>query len=219
MRFFPAVEFARRVVREGQIGRVRHVRSDFGFDLIADEGAENTKWATGAGMNVGVYPAHAAVMVLGGDVLEQSAVGSIDHLGYRMDAEGVLYARFGDDQTALVTWSHLAETIEEVDIIGTEGTIRLQAPAHAPTTVTITRKSGPRRDDEAIITTHEFPLPVVDGQFFYPNSEGLYYEAAAVQRCIAAGLTESPQAPLSESIYVIEIITRAVNDILHSIQN
>lgn len=214
MRFFPAVEFARRAIREGQIGRVRHVRSDFGFNLIADEGIENSKWAAGAGMNVGVYPAHTAVMVLGGHVLQQSAIGSLDDLGYSMDVEGALYVRFRDDQTALVTWSHLVETAAEADIIGTQGTIRLETPAYAPTRVTITRKSGPRRDDEAIVTTHEFPLPVIDGEFFYPSSEGLYYEAAAVQRCIAAGLTESPQAPLSESVCVIEMIHRAVDNIL-----
>ncbi len=216
MRFFPAVELARRTAMQGLVGEVRHVRSDFGFDLVEDEGAASNKWGTGAGMNAGVYPAHAAVMVLGTEVVSQSAVGSIDSFGGGMDAEGALYARFSRERTALVTWSHVSETAEEVDVVGTRGNIRLHSPAHAPTTVSITRKEGDRRGGDRKASTHYFPLPRVPGELFYPNSEGLCYEVVAVQRCVAAGLTECPQAPLSESVRVIEMVHRAVADIVEA---
>ena len=214
MRFFPAVEFARRVVREGKIGKIQHVRSDFGFDLIADEGSENSKWECGAGMNAGVYPVHATVMILGTDISEVSAIGSLDPLGYGMDAEGTVYAKFVGNTSSVITWSHLVETAEEVDIIGTQGSIRIHSPAHAPTTVTITRKTGDRRADQKVSTTHEFPLPLIEGNFIYPNSEGLYYEAVAVQRCLAADLVQAPQASLVESVAVINLLHRAVKGIV-----
>jgi hypothetical protein len=60
----------------------------------------------------------------------------------------------------------------------------------------------------------EFPLPKVEGNFFYPNSEGLYYEIMAVQRCLLAGLTECPQAPLAESVVAIEAICQSVEQIV-----
>lgn len=214
MRFFPAVEFARRAVREGKIGEIQHVRSDFGFDLIADEGSENSKWECGAGMNAGVYPVHAAVMILGTEISELSSIGSLDNLGYGMDAEGTVYAKFMGNTSSIITWSHLVETAEEVDIIGTKGSIRIHAPAHAPTTVTIKCKTGNRRDGQQVSTTHEFPLPPIEGNFIYPNSEGLYYEAVAVQRCLAAGLLQAPQASLAESVAVIKILHQAVRGIV-----
>lgn len=214
MRFFPAVEFARRAVREGKIGKIQHVRSDFGFDLIADEGSENTKWECGAGMNAGVYPVHATVMILGTEISELSSIGSLDNLGYGMDAEGTVYAKFMGNTSSVITWSHLVETAEEVDIIGTKGSIRIHSPAHAPTTVTVTCRTGDRRDGQQVSTTHEFPLPSIEGNFIYPNSEGLYYEAVAVQRCLAAGFVQAPQASLAESVAVIKILHRAVRGIV-----
>ena len=165
-------------------------------------------------MNAGVYPVHASVMILGTEIKEVSSIGSLDPLDYGMDAEGTVYAQFADKTSSVITWSHLVETAEEVDIIGTQGRIRIHSPAHAPTTVTITQKTGDRRHGQQVSTSHEFPLPSIEGNFIYPNSEGLYYEASAVQRCLAAGLLEAPQASLEESVTVIKLLHQAVQDII-----
>ena len=53
---------------------------------------------------------------------------------------------------------------------------------------------------------YEFPLPGPDEGYCYPNSAGFAYEAAAVARCIAAGLTEAPQYPLSETLNSAKIL-------------
>jgi dihydrodiol dehydrogenase / D-xylose 1-dehydrogenase (NADP) len=213
MRFFPAVELARQLIAQGELGEVRHVRADFGFDLVADEGLDNTKWQAGAGMNAGIYPAHAAVMILGTGLVQLGASGIIDTLGHNMDAEGLVHAGFTDNQTAAISWSHLVGTPEETFIVGSKGTIHLHAPAHAPTKLTVSKLNKTRRAQETFSSTHEFPLPAVSGNFFYPNSEGLYYEAAAVQRCILAGLTECPQLPLKESVLAIQMVQQAVAEI------
>ena len=212
-RFFPATELSRRMAREGHIGEIKHVRADFGFDLAKDEGKESSKWQTGAGMNAGVYPTHSAVMILGIEVDRQSAVGCRPSFGEGLDTEGILFGQYQTGQTALISWGHLTETAEEVDIIGSRGTIRIHSPAHAPTSMTVTVKTGRRRDDDESVQTHRFPLPHVPGELIYPNSEGLYYEIAAVERCIAAGLTECPQLPLLESIQVIKMVSEAVTQI------
>ena len=219
MRFFPAVEFARQLIDKGELGEIRHVRADFGFDLFEDEGKNNTKWAAGAGMNAGVYPTHAAVMMFGTELIKLGAAGITDNLGYNMDAEGFIHATFTENRTAAITWSHLVGTPEETLIVGSKGCIRLHPPAHAPTTITVSRLNKNRRSRQnPSFYTHEFPLPVVKGKLCYPNSEGLYYEAAAVQRCILSGMTECPQAPLSESVFVIKLIQHSIRCIFEDRQ-
>ena len=44
------------------------------------------------------------------------------------------------------------------------------------------------------------------GGYFYPNSAGLSYEAAAVTRCIAAGKIEAPQYKWSETLTNMRVI-------------
>ena len=164
-------------------------------------------------MNAGIYPTHAAVMILGTELVQLGASGVIDTLGYRMDAEGVVHAVFTENRTAAISWSHLVGTPEETSIFGSKGTIHLHPPAHAPTTLTVSKLKTTRRAPDTFSVTHEFPLPAVQGNFFYPNSEGLYYEAAAVQRCVLAGLTECPQLPLEESVLALQMVKQAVDEI------
>lgn len=55
---------------------------------------------------------------------------------------------------------------------------------------------------------YDFPLPDVPpsveaaGGFFYPNSNGFQYEAAAVYNCIRSGKTSCPMYPPGEMVAV-----------------
>ena len=59
---------------------------------------------------------------------------------------------------------------------------------------------------------YEYPLPADTpaitqaGGYFYPNSAGFCYEAAAVARCIAAGKLEAPQYTLAETLVAMKIL-------------
>ena len=48
-----------------------------------------------------------------------------------------------------------------------------------------------------------------DEFFFYPNSHGFAYEAAAVTRCLNAGLTECPQYTLDETLRALSLVDAA----------
>ena len=48
-----------------------------------------------------------------------------------------------------------------------------------------------------------------DDVFFYPNSHGFAYEAAAVTRCLNAGLTECPQYTLDETLRALSLVDAA----------
>ena len=60
--------------------------------------------------------------------------------------------------------------------------------------------------------TWDFPLPEItediisSGGYYYPNSAGLAYEAAAIARCVDAGKLETPQFTKEETLKVMEIL-------------
>lgn len=205
MRFFPAIEYCKGIISNGEIGRICQLRVDLSFDLKKDEGLHSPKWQVGAGMDAGVYPVHAALMMLGGKVSDLEFSGVLDDCGFREDGAGLIYAHYESGSTAVVSWSHLVEGAEELEIYGTEGSVKVHSPAHCPTKVSVTRISGDRRTDNDS-RIYEFPLPRIRGKFNYPNSEGLYYEARAVQQCIENNLTECPSLPLTDSIEAIRMI-------------
>ena len=84
-------------------------------------------------------------------------------------------------------------------------------PGHCPTKLTATIK-GNGRGASGGEFVYEYPIPedtkeITDaGGYFYPNSAGLAYEAAAVARCIASGKTEAPQYTLNETLTTMRVI-------------
>ncbi|USD20080.1 iron-containing alcohol dehydrogenase [Microbulbifer variabilis] len=205
MRFFPAIQHCRSIITSGGIGDVCQLRADLSFDLLMDEGLQSPKWKVGAGLDAGVYPIHAALMMLGRDTSDLEFSGVLDDHGFKEDGAGLIYAHFNSGSTAVVSWSHLVEGAEELEIYGTEGRIKIFTPAHCPTKISTTRISGDRRSNN-VSKMYEFPLPRIRGKFNYPNSEGLYYEARTVQQCLEKGLIECPELPLADSVRAIQMV-------------
>jgi dihydrodiol dehydrogenase / D-xylose 1-dehydrogenase (NADP) len=105
----------------------------------------------------------------------------------------------------------LGESEEETVALGTKGRIKICAPGHCPTKIVVSRKSSGRGNTGGE-EVYEYALPkdteeiINAGKYFYPNSAGFAYEAAAVARCIAAGKTEAPQYTLSETLTNMKVI-------------
>jgi dihydrodiol dehydrogenase / D-xylose 1-dehydrogenase (NADP) len=116
--------------------------------------------------------------------------------------------------TANLCFGILGESKEETIIVGTSGRITIHSPCHCPTRITIeTKVKGSRGETEK--TTYNFPLPAqteeitTAGGFYYPNSIGFSYEAAAVSRLIKAGKTEAPQYTHAETLVGAKILDAA----------
>jgi len=106
-----------------------------------------------------------------------------------------------------------AETRETTTYVGQKGRVIVLPPAHCPTCLRIELKGAGRGAADATEETFAFPPPkrpfakTPGGDFFYyPNSQGFAYEAAAVTRCLYAGLAECPQFTLDESLRVLALI-------------
>ena len=82
----------------------------------------------------------------------------------------------------------------DATICGTRGVIRVAFPFWCPTRFSVQRMGG--RDSQAFGPEEEFdfPLPgnLAECSFNFVNSAGLAYEAEEVNRCLRAGLVESP---------------------------
>lgn len=113
---------------------------------------------------------------------------------------------------ATLLFGMLGESEEETVVLGTKGRLKLESPGHCPTKLRWIPKDDGHRDVAVKPLLFEYLLPadteeiINAGGYFYPNSAGFAYEAAAVSRCIFAGATEAPQFTLKETLATIRII-------------
>lgn len=196
----------------------------------------NRKMGGGATLLVGPYPIAAATLFYPGMMPDQiKVVGQVD-AATGVDLQACVSMSFpptGDVSPAMdpenksentpklpgagvanLGYGFLGESVEETTIVGTKGRMIIKTPAHCPTKLVV-RLKGDGRGAAAGEMIYEYPLPEdtkaikETGSYFYPNSAGFCYEAAAVARCIAAGKTEAPQYTLSETLVTMKIMEQA----------
>jgi dihydrodiol dehydrogenase / D-xylose 1-dehydrogenase (NADP) len=115
---------------------------------------------------------------------------------------------------AILSYGILGESEETTTIVGTKGRMTIETPCHCPTTMKLRIKAQGRGSATEVIQ-YNYPLPsdteeiIEAGGYYYINSAGFCYEAAAVARCIAAGKTECPQYTLSETLMEMKILDEA----------
>ena len=187
-RFFPAVEHARFAIETGVIGEVSLVQSDF-FDPI--------------------YTIQAGPLGFGTDATPTRVVAT------GRPAGGAI-VEYGEGKVAVFTFPPFNSELAEVtEIVGSLGRITLQQPGHCPTGVTI-RVPPPggvpsryrTRNVPAPVQHFEYPLPGNVGMpSWFPNQHGFLYQAEAMHRCLAAGLTVCPQYDEAESMQAMQLLT------------
>lgn len=234
-RFFPVMEQTRRLLFEQKsIGEIVSVYSNFNYNgsKYGDDYPTSFcfDWALGGGATLllGPYPIAAALDFFQGrspDVIK--AVGQVDRRtrAELLSAITLSFPNTSDiapvddplstnEKTpklpgsgmAVLSIGFLADTAETTTIIGTKGSITIASPSHCPTILTL------NLDDSPDPIHYDFPLPpdtpeiIEAGKYFYPNSAGFAYEAAAVARCIASGITEAPQMTLTDTLNCMKIM-------------
>ena len=185
-RFLPAVQKVREFVREGAVGDVQIVQADFGFRAGFDPKSRLFDPALGGGalLDVGVYCVSFASMLLG---TPEHVVGTATLGKTGVDETAGVLLRYGSGAVAALSTTILANTPGEATIIGTAGRIKVHAPFWVPSVLTLSRDG---QSEEALT------LPFV--------GNGYNYQADEVARCVAQGLTESPQMPLGETLDIMK---------------
>ena len=185
-RFFPAMEQARHLLETGVIGDVVMVQAD--FDPL--------------------YTSQLVTMAFG---LEAKPI-DIKVCGTAGGPGGAIL-EFESNRFAILSFiSYPSEFAEVFEIIGTEGRITLEQPAHCPTALTLRVPSvAPSRylggNTPSPLQRFEYPLPSsVRIPQSFPNQQGFYYMTEAIHRCLAAGLRQCPQFDRAESLHLLEIV-------------
>ena len=138
----------------------------------------------GSLLDLGIYPL-SLIQHLLGPPTSFEAQAWIGPTG--VDLETTVVSHHPAGTSAAATSSFVTDLANEAVVSGTEGRIRLHAPFHHTHRLTVERGS---KVVESFDTTYE--------------GHGFRFEVAETERCVAAGLTQSPLRPHEATLAVME---------------
>jgi predicted dehydrogenase len=187
-RFSPLVQRLHALVGDGAIGDVSAVYADFSIAPPYDPAHRlwNPDLAGGALLDLGCYVLSIAWPLLGppGTVQATAAPAPTG-----VDANTGILLGYESGAVALLHCGLMGASPHTATVVGTKGRIELASPFYRPTAMTLTRPEG---------KSETFTVEL--------EGNGYTYQAREVERCLRAGLTESPLLPLEESLAVLEVI-------------
>lgn len=187
MRFTPGMRRILDLIAGGAIGEVRMVQASFCFrkEFDPQQRLFNPDLGGGSLLDVGIYPATLASLVLGHPQTIQSAA----HMGSTgVDEQAAMLFTYANGALATLTSGVRTHSRQEAQIAGTEGVIRIAYPWWTPERFTLTRGTE----------TAHYELPF--------DANGYEYEAAEVNACLRAGKLESNLRPLDETLAVMQTL-------------
>ena len=193
-RFLPAYRRVMHLVREGAIGKVRHIDANFSFkNNSGDENRLlNKSLAGGATYDVGIYNLSLALDILGYTPNEVSSVGNLTHT--EVDGHTTTLLTYNDAIAAL-TCSINLEMNHTAILYGEEGTITI--PMHwKAQEFLIEKKDG---------HSEKISLPYTD--------TGYYHEIMAMSDDIKNGRLQSALHTPLHSLAISKIIDHILDDI------
>jgi predicted dehydrogenase len=192
MRTNPLVRMAQQMIVDGEIGEVRGVRSEFGLGLPFDAAHRLYELANGGGalLDLGVYPATFAYLFLGPPD-RVITVGTLTSTG--SDETVAMQWMYGSHPGAQVWTSVPIHAPNEAVILGTKGWISLLPQIYRPGGLVLHNDAGERHVKDPLAG----------------NGVGYQPEIEEVERCLRAGLTESPLIPHADTIAILEILDGA----------
>jgi len=187
-RFQPAIEAAREVIAWGRIGDVTGVQADLcAFRAYTDgDRLFAPDLGGGATLDLGVYLINLADFMLG-EATSITAAGRLYDNG--VDAAASYLLTYASGATASLTCGFDAHGPGRMIVTGTNGWIEIEPRFHHPSMITIHRTGVLPRVIEAP-----------------PSGRGYSHEFAEATRRIAAGETESPTMPLSDTLEVMRVL-------------
>jgi len=194
-RFLPSILKAMEVIAAGELGKVRHIKSDFGiwrsFDPL--HRMFNKDLGGGSLLDIGIYPLFLTLLHWG----EPEQISAVADIGSTaVDESLALTLKYSDGRIATLFSSFTVDSTVETHICGTKGRLRLNRWWFCPTTLELTRGEGKAET----IDPHAM-------------GNGYNYEAEEVMRCLRIGATESDLLPLDFSLRLMRLMDRIRKEI------
>jgi predicted dehydrogenase len=188
-RFLPHMARIREIVAAGTLGRIAYLTAEHGQWFAEDPAFRLFAPSLGGGalLDLGIYPVSFAHMVLGAPKTV-TAVSGPAFTG--VDATTSMIFTYDAGAHAVLTTSLAAASDNPAAIYGTEARLEVDGWFYVPTSFRVVARDGTE-------------LERFDGT---GPGRGMQFEAAEVNRCLRAGLTESPLLPLDETIAIMDTL-------------
>ena len=200
-RFFPAWEFAKQFIGNGELGRVVAINSITSWGALSSEAKPRLFYPSlsgGALLDGGIYSLAAVSVILGADeyptsvkaLLEMGPTGVDEHDGIIMQfPSGVIATILAGLQGPMLMTNILCES-------GTMSIPNHRSPQDVEVNMRRTNYGGAYGMESR---NYRFPY----------SSVGFQFEAAHVHECLRGGLTESPRVTKRESLMLMRIADEA----------
>ena len=194
MRLNPLVRRAHEIVASGRIGDLVSVRAELSrrFEFRPEHRLFDLAAGGGALLDLGVYPITLAWLFLGRPARVDS-VGTLSPTG--SVATVAMQWSYPGGQVAQVLTSAVSPSPFAALICGTQGWIRIEPRVQYPTSIVVHTPQGEEEIEET------------------QPGNGYGPQVAEVERCLRAGLLESPLVPLDETVAILDLIDSARRDI------
>lgn len=186
-RFNPSLLKVKELVSQGQIGKLRYVRADFGFyGLDREETSRllNPDLAGGSLLDIGIYPVFLAYLLLG---TPEHILSKSQFWKNGVEVQTAMIFDYAESQAILYS-GLTSQTEMKAEIAGTEGTIFLHPRWHETQGFSIQKG--------ATVTSHTLPT----------LGKGYTHEVEEVHRCLKAGKLESSLWSLQDSLELIRLL-------------
>lgn len=191
MRVHPLIQQLTRLLTDGAIGELVGVRADLSKHFPYDPAGRlyDPRVGGGALLDLGVYPATFAWMLLGRPDA-QTVAGSLAPTG--TDVTAALQWSYADGRVAQIYCSAAGYSPYAGLVTGTDGWLRVEGRVHHPSALTVHSSAGERVIEAEPVVGH-----------------GYGFQVAEVARCLRAGELESPHVPLDDTIGVLDVLDDA----------
>lgn len=188
-RFLPHVARIREILAAGTLGELVYLTAEHGQWFAQDPAHRLFAPALGGGalLDLGIYPVSFAQLVFGAP----SSITAVSTSAFTgVDATTSMILRYPSGAHAVLTTSLAAKSSNPAVIYGTEARLEIDGWFYTPTSFRVVSR------DEEVLETFATP----------PGGRGMEYEAAEVNRCLRAGLLESPLLPLDETLQIMGLL-------------
>ncbi|KKJ99812.1 Gfo/Idh/MocA family protein [Micromonospora sp. HK10] len=188
MRTNPLILRVLELIADGAIGEVTHVRADFGAagPFPPEHRMRARTLGGGALLDLGIYPLSLAHLLLGVPQHVRAWARISPEL---VDENTGIVLGWNSGAVATLSCGMIGATAVTAAITGTTGRIDLPEPFYRPAAAVLHRAGAEPETIAADLT-----------------GGGYQYEAIEVQRCLAAGLIESPLVPHSATLEVMALL-------------
>lgn len=186
-RFMPSTLKLLELLESGVIGKVKHIRADFGFvaPFDPDERLFSKQLGGGSLLDIGIYPVFLAQLLLG-QPRQIKAAARMASTG--VDSHCSMIFSYGDQALASLESTFENNTPTEALIYGEKGSIKMHHRFHQSEQLTL----------EVNGNQESFDLPY--------HGNGYTHEIEEVQNCLKLGQCESDSLPLNFSLQLAELL-------------